>query len=217
MENNLIEIELKGEQVTLFSEKAMYWNSRNTLFIADLHLGKASHFRNQGIPVPVEVGNTNIEVLDKIVRQSGCTHLVFLGDLFHSIYNKECEDFLVWRGNHMKVHMSLILGNHDVLDRAYYEAASISTLNCMSAGPFVFTHAPLKRTLEVGYNVAGHLHPGIRLTGRGKQSLTLPCFYFGADQALMPSFGEFTGKMIIKPGIEDQVYAIAKNSVRKVV
>src|SRR5215211_5787433 len=43
------------------------------------------------------------------------------------------------------------------------------------------------------YGLAGHVHPGLTLMGRGLQRETLPCFIIGQSGALVPAFGSFTG------------------------
>lgn len=58
------------------------------------------------------------------------------------------------------------------------------------------------------YYFSGHLHPGIRLRGMGKQSLQFPCFYFGSDYAVLPAFGRWTGTVSIDPAPKDNVFAI---------
>jgi metallophosphoesterase superfamily enzyme len=78
---------------------------------------------------------------------------------------------------------------------------------------FIFTHHPLESIAEGQYNIAGHIHPGIHLRGKGRQELTLPCFYFGGRQGLLPAFGAFTGLARIYPKKGEQVFAIAEDSV----
>jgi len=58
------------------------------------------------------------------------------------------------------------------------------------------------------YFFSGHLHPGIRIRGMGKQSLQFPCFYFGGQYAILPAFGRFTGTVSIDPLPESNVFAI---------
>jgi hypothetical protein len=43
--------------------------------------------------------------------------------------------------------------------------------------------------------------------------LTLPCFYFGASQAILPAFGRFTGKTALKHTKKDTVFGIAEGRV----
>jgi uncharacterized protein len=51
------------------------------------------------------------------------------------------------------------------------------------------------------------------LTGRAGESARLPCFWFGQDVGLLPSFGAFTGSHVIKPKRGDQVFAVADTEV----
>jgi metallophosphoesterase superfamily enzyme len=78
---------------------------------------------------------------------------------------------------------------------------------------FVFTHHPLQEIEPRQYNLAGHIHPGVALHGRGRQALTLPCFYFGQQQALLPAFGVFTGLARIKPLKNDKIFVIVENKI----
>jgi len=64
-----------------------------------------------------------------------------------------------------------------------------------------------------GYILCGHIHPGISLSGRARQHLTLPCFAFGDKQAILPSFGTFTGRIAIRSAKTDRIFAIAKDKV----
>jgi metallophosphoesterase superfamily enzyme len=62
----------------------------------------------------------------------------------------------------------------------------------------------------------GHIHPAVKLRGKGRQRLKLPCFFFAKDYGVMPSFGDFTGSFALSPTGSDQVYAIAENQVLKI-
>ena len=77
--------------------------------------------------------------------------------------------------------------------------------------PFLFTHYPVSESGH--FNMAGHVHPGVRLGGSGGQRLRLPCFYKSKDSLILPAFGAFTGKHTIRPTKEDQVFAIADGEV----
>jgi hypothetical protein len=54
------------------------------------------------------------------------------------------------------------------------------------------------------------------MVGKGRQAITLPCFYFGKQQGLLPAFGAFTGIARIRPKKNDRVYVIAENKVMAV-
>lgn len=49
---------------------------------------------------------------------------------------------------------------------------------------------------------SGHIHPGVKLKGLGKQHLTFSCFYKTESQMLFLVFGKFTSKYIIKPQVD---------------
>ena len=214
---NTLPVIVEGENFILYAEKAMYWESRKILFVADLHLGKAAHFRKQGIPVPCQVAANNFKMLDLIIKKSNCNKLVFLGDLFHSAHNQECQSFIEWRNLHAHIDMSLVIGNHDILENNFYEAARLTLVDYLCINPFIFTHKPIENEYTDYYNIAGHVHPGVRLHGKARQSVSLACFYFGKGYALMPSFGSFTGTKIISVCKEDMIYVITNNEVRKIL
>ena len=85
----------------------------------------------------------------------------------------------------------------------------------LSIGNILLTHEPMEEIPTGTYNLAGHLHPGIRLVGKAKQSITLPCFYFGQQQGILPAFGSFTGLARIHPKKEDRIFVIVENKVQQ--
>ena len=50
-----IVFDYKGLNLTLLPEKAVWIDSMGVLLIADLHFGKAAHFRKSGIPISEKV------------------------------------------------------------------------------------------------------------------------------------------------------------------
>ena len=61
---------------------------------------------------------------------------------------------------------------------------------------------------DIRYTFSGHIHPGIRIRGLGRQALQFPCFYFGDEYGVLPAFGKFTGTVSIDPPPEAVVFAI---------
>ncbi|HEY0977817.1 MAG TPA: ligase-associated DNA damage response endonuclease PdeM [Flavobacteriales bacterium] len=204
-------IEVEGEHLLLFADKAMYWPERRTLVLADLHLGKAMHFRRAGIAAPPRIESANLDRLDALLQALKPEELLLLGDLFHSRHNASWEAFVAFRSTFPHTRFTLITGNHDILHPEYYERAGLRSLPWRDDGPFHFTHHPTRH--ERLYNIAGHIHPGVRLLGKGRQHLTLPCFFFGGSAAVLPAFGTFTGVSVMHPEPTDRVFAIAQRSV----
>lgn len=211
-----MKVEISGEVFELLFNKALYWPRLKTLLLADLHLGKINHFRKSGIPLPSRANDRNIEQLVDLLNEVKPERVLCLGDLFHSYYNPEWEVF----GEVVKyfgaVSFELILGNHDIMSRLQYERKGIRLHEQLVIGNFILTHHPLEDILPGHYNLAGHIHPGVCLYGRGKQTITLPCFYFGQQQALLPAFGVFTGLAKIRPMKDDKVFVILENKIMEV-
>lgn len=212
---------LRGQQLWLSPDRCIYWEEEESLILSDLHFGKTGHFRKAGIAVPQSVYREDLLRLLCQIQYFRPRRLLVVGDLFHSRENKELALFLKWRDDFPDLNIHLIQGNHDILHESWYAKAAIElSREELTVGPFSFVHdiediEP--RTAGFGedvgsgagsYYFSGHLHPGIRIRGMGRQSLQFPCFYFGSDYAVLPAFGRWTGTVSIDPAPEDNVFAI---------
>jgi len=204
-----------GEEFVLLPERAAWWPAARTLFVADYHLGKAASFRSAGIPLPAGTTTENVDRLERAVAATGAVELVFLGDFLHSAEGraqKTLERFAAWRGVHRELAITLVRGNHD--DRAG-DPPREWAMRCVDPGerrgPFALVHDPAP--VAGAYALAGHIHPAVRLSERGGQSLRLPCFWFGPRVGVLPSFGAFTGSALVRPRAGDQVFVVAGNEV----
>ncbi|RKQ42631.1 putative phosphoesterase [Roseivirga pacifica] len=202
-----------GQTFYLLPERAIFWKETEHLIIADLHLGKAGHFRKSGIPVSDLVHSKDVYLLDRLIDKHKPRTVVFLGDLFHSEENQSWTQFRQWLKSKSATHFQLVLGNHDILPEQSYRLPNLEVLEQLELAPFTLTHIPEDTTQ---YNLAGHIHPAVRLSGKGRQSLRLPCFYFGSNNGILPAFGQFTGTARIPITKHDDVYAITEDSVVKV-
>ncbi|MHA7055769.1 ligase-associated DNA damage response endonuclease PdeM [Aquimarina sp. M1] len=188
----------------------VFWKERNILLIADVHLGKISHFRKHGSAVPSKAILKNFEQLDTVIDFFNPDTICFLGDLFHSYINTEWNLFTSWR-NDQEAKIILITGNHDIISEHKYEKLGVTTGTELILDDFLLTHHPEER--ESLFNFCGHIHPGIRLQGLGKQSIKLPCFFLKPNQMIIPAFGEFTGIYILEPAENDKVFAMTDKEV----
>lgn len=207
------EITIEGQSLRLFSQKAMLWKEQNLLIISDVHLGKSGHFRKHGIAVPDAVNETNIQKLENLVKKIKPKKILFLGDLFHSEINAEIDSFQNWRNTHTDIDMILTLGNHDILTRFEFEKMGLQCVKEFISGPFLFMHDETDKGKSSKYSITGHIHPAVKLSGKGRQSIYMPCYYFGETYCLMPAFGSFTGNYRIKPAQNDRVFAIVDGEV----
>jgi len=195
-------------------EKALFWENRNALVIADLHLGKATHFRKNGIAIPKSVELENFERLSTLILQHEPVSVLILGDLFHSDKNNQWAVFEKFLSKFSEIEFHLIMGNHDILNLDNYTHKNLSVhKEELKWGQILMTHHPLQ--LKGYYNLCGHIHPGVKIMGRGRQSLRLSCFYFGQHQGILPAFGAFTGLYVLDVKPEDSVYGIVEDTVVK--
>lgn len=210
-------ISLQEETFRLHSYRALFWEERSALMMADLHLGKVSHFRRAGIPVPVAASDANWDRLYSLLLDLKPKQVFFLGDLFHSEYNPVWEDLGQLIQQFSGIDFILIRGNHDVLPAHCYEEAGLTLYaEGKPEGPFWLTHHPVADPPTGYYNLAGHIHPGVTLRGLGKLSKRVPCFYFGEKGGILPAFGTFTGLANVRPVNGDRVYVLAGDEVLEV-
>jgi len=144
--------------------------------------------------------------------------VVFLGDFLHSAEARAArtlERFTAWREAHDGVNLTLVRGNHD---RKAGDPPAEWRIDCVDAGaslgPFVLNHEP--GASRAGYALAGHIHPAVRLSGDGDESLRLPCFWFAKRHGVLPAFGAFTGSAVVRPRPGDRVFVIAEEEVVRV-
>ncbi len=204
---------LHGEIIDLLPEKALWLPEHRMLVLADLHLGKITHFRKAGLYMPAVNGQADLLLLQELMDRYQPSFLVFLGDLFHSQVNSEwllLVDFL-----HQNPGMKpiLIRGNHDILPVEYFNDSHMDVLDEMQVGNLLLSHEPLQDLPEQVLNIAGHIHPGYLLQVRGRQTYKLPCFYLHGQTFLLPAFGRFTGLYTVKKDLNNNVFVIAGQNV----
>lgn len=203
-------IQLRNEEFVLDPSGALVHPASSSIFIADLHLGKISHFRRHGLAVPAAAKDASLGKLSSVIDQYQPANLVFLGDLFHSSYNTEWRAFTEWRKSR-NLSVILVEGNHDILNVKHYDDAGIEVVSSIEADEIRFCHEPGLHTEKM--TVCGHIHPGVRLFAPGDQQEVLPCFYETDSLFVLPAFGLFTGKYLLNPAEAKNVYLIAGNRV----
>ncbi len=210
----------------LLPQRALWWASEKTLLVADVHLGKGATFRALGQPLPRGGSSRDLQRLSALVAQLQAQRLVVLGDFWHSQQGLTPTLFHAlqqWRRQHAQLQVLLVRGNHD---RAISKGSIPASLGIeLVDEPFPLAsglyacHAPLlqvpglppaggngtsnKPPAGVSANapeafyLAGHLHPAVRLMGKGHDSSRLPCFVLQAGQLVLPAFGSLTGHVTL--------------------
>ena len=214
-----ISLTLAGELVYLLSERALYWPGASTLVVADLHWGKPPLFPTPGTPAPLATSSDDLARLDSALQRTSARRMVVLGDLFHAkagrVGSHTLAELRRWRSLAGNFEILLVRSNHD---RHSGDPPKDLQINCVDppafVPPFIFRHEPANS--EGGYGLAGHVHPGLSLVGRGLQRETLPCFVVGKQSAIIPAFGSFTAFGAIDPGPDDRVFVLAEAEVLEV-
>ncbi len=222
MNTGCVSIELAGQRLELHPERSLWWEKEEILMVSDVHLGKAAHFRKHGIAIPPAVNAESLRRLETLIRLYQPRRLLVLGDLFHSDLNAEWSEFCRWL---KEIYNScgleefrLVEGNHDVLPDAAFDGIKLVRSAQWSLGPFDFVHDPKDAALPVvagRVSIAGHLHPAIRLTGKAKQQLRLPGWWWQAlrQTLVMPNFGTFTGSSVVEMRAQDRFWICSGQSV----
>jgi DNA ligase-associated metallophosphoesterase len=204
-----------GEELHLLPDRAVYWPAASTLLVADPHFGKAATFRAAGIFVPEGTTAATIARLDLLLHATRARRIIFLGDFLHAREGRHpatLDSIDAWRAERAAVDMLLVRGNHD---RRAGDPPQSLQIECVDGphvdGPFALAHHPSR--VHDRYVLAGHLHPGARLYGAGRERARLPCFWFGAECAVLPAFGEFTGLADVQADARDRIWVTTGEEV----
>lgn len=213
-----ISIDLAGQRVVLCPERALWWPGRETLVIADPHLGKDDTFRRAGIPVPASVARADLARLSSLINALGAERLVVLGDFYHA--RPEPTDhgqaaLHAWRKAHATLDITIVRGNHDQHAGPPTEALSMRTVDEGEPdGPWVYRHYPGGD--DRGVVLAGHVHPGVTLALGRREGKRVPCFHVEPGCVVLPAFGRFTGTGRVSVSPAGSVYAVVGASVMHV-
>ena len=208
---------IAGERVVLHAARALSWPRERTLFVADVHLGKAAAFRAGGVPLPRGSTAADLCKLSTLVSQCAALRLVVLGDFLHAKAGRvrALDDaFVAWRARHAALEVVLVRGNHDARAGDPPPAWRVGIVDEPHAfAPFLACHHVASP--RTGYALCGHVHPGVRIVG-DDDSARVPCFVLGERRAVLPAFGRFTGLAEIVPDAGDRVIAIAGRALFEV-
>lgn len=210
-EQRALRVEAAGESLLCISDRALVWPAERTLFVADVHLGKAASFRAAGTPVPSGHSAHDLDRLTLLIDHHDIQRVVILGDLVHTqtsyttALDRRFRDF---RARHNAVEMLLVRGNHDLhAGDAPPEWGLQIVAEPFSLGPFACCHEP--DAADSGrYELAGHLHPALHLQ-TSRESLTLPCFWRRAGGMVLPAFGSLTGKYAVRLKSDESAIVVA--------
>lgn len=208
---------IRNQTCHLLAKKAVYWEEKKTLIIADLHIGKEAIFRTAGIPIPQQIMDDDLMEITQMVQKWQAEKCIIVGDLIHGkkgmtegIKNK----FSRWL-KEIPAEIHLILGNHDhslLKDFPATWPLPVHTEGLVEE-PFYFSHYPMQH--QEWFVWAGHIHPKVEIRNRYDR-LVLRCFQIFSDFAILPAFGFFVGGAFVNKGKDSKIYAIADDMVIEV-
>jgi uncharacterized protein len=182
-------------RVQLDPAGALVHPDTETVFVADVHLGKTRTFREAGAAVPDDT-DAEVERLRALVGRWAATTLVVLGDFVHgkagmapavvaAFHRLQAEvagcRIVVVRGNHDDGHDLVPFGVEVVAGP-------------FAVGPFAAVHEP--RPTPFCWTLAGHVHPGVAV-GQGAARERVRAFWVNdeAGVVVLPAFASFAGAM----------------------
>lgn len=208
-------LELDGERVALLPERALWWPRTATLFVADVHLGKAATYRALGVPVPESTTASTLATLSALFNQRDVRRVIWLGDLLHAREAQRpvvLDAVFAWRCRHAAVDMLLVRGNHDARAGDPPAKLAIPVVDePLMCGPFAACHHP--QHVPGMIVLAGHVHPAITLRGAGHQRLRLPCYWWQERMLILPAFGEFTGGAMLEATRDARAWPVGGGAV----
>ncbi|MGB3590589.1 MAG: ligase-associated DNA damage response endonuclease PdeM [Nonlabens sp.] len=208
-----LEIKVHDQTLQLHCTGACYWVEQDAVLLADVHLGKSAHFRRNGMAIPSTADDAEYDKLNSVIDTFNPSRLWFLGDLFHSYQNAEWHYFEQWV-NCQQIEVGLVMGNHDVISRERFHHLGMNTYDCLQMNTFFLTHHPEEQ--EGYFNIAGHVHPSVKMRGKGYQKVKLACFFQSNHGIILPAFGDFTGTYNLTPKKGNRIYVCVDDQVVRV-
>lgn len=199
-----VAVDYAGEVLHCHADRALYRPATRTLYVADVHLGKAQQLRRAGIGIPSGSTTQDLARLTALIAGTGATTLTVLGDFLHGTMDP-ADDWLArltdWRRRHAELRLRLLLGNHDRRLRELPLDAELLG-ETASDSPYLLVHAPDDAPAGAPA-LCGHVHPVLRLSAPGR-ALRLPCFWIQPQLLMLPAFGALTGGWAVTPGPRDR-------------
>lgn len=191
-------LHVRGQLLMPLAEGALWWDSKRTLVVSDLHLEKGSSFAARGQMLPPYDTQATLSIVEALVRAYRPDRVISLGDSFHdpkAETRMNAEDAERVRALTHATDWIWVEGNHDPDPPAHLGGRAAKTLHM---DDIVFRHEPTGESGEI----AGHLHPCAKVLSRVR-ALRRRCFVTDGERLILPAMGAFTGGL----NVLDQAYA----------
>jgi uncharacterized protein len=210
-------IDFGGERLHLLPQRAVWWEARGTLLLADVHFGKSAAFRALGVPVPGGSTARDLARIGELIAITGARRLIILGDLVHGPVGENLEmvkAVSAWRREQRELKIMLVRGNHDrAVGPAVDEWQMEEVGEEFEEEGFRFCHVPPEGC--EGPTFAGHVHPTAQLRDFDGSVVWAPCFVLEGNCLIVPSFGTFTGGYPVYLEESRQIFVVSRTRVVK--
>jgi len=195
MTHPLCHLVLSETELVLDGSGALWWPAEKTLVVADLHFEKGSAYARSGQFLPPYDTRATIRRLETVLTRFRAERVIALGDSFHdggAGERLDIEERAALSALTRHTEFFWVEGNHDPEPPAWLGGRIVAQL---MIGTLMFRHIPAAAGI-IG-EVAGHLHPAVRVT-RGGVSVRRRCFVSDGQRLLLPAFGAYTGGLDVR-------------------
>jgi uncharacterized protein len=182
---------LLGVRATLRASGALWIERARTLVVADLHLEKGSAYGARGQLLPPYDTRETLARLAAEVEALDPQVVVLLGDSFHDGSAEARLDPADGRrlaALARRRALAWVVGNHDADGPSC--ALPGQVVERLEVEGLTLTHEP--RPGAAPGEVAGHLHPAIKLVRYGR-GVRRRCFLTDGERLVLPAFGAYAG------------------------
>ncbi|TGN24384.1 ligase-associated DNA damage response endonuclease PdeM [Empedobacter tilapiae] len=185
-------INIMQQNLVLTNQRALFWKETETIVLSDLHLGKTAHFRKNGIALPSEIIENDLQRLSDLIIHFQSKRMIVVGDFVHAGKNSEFNLFAEWKSKFSDLKIILVKGNHDrIAKEKLFDIGVTEVCEIYEEEYFIFSHEQLYSTKR--FVISGHLHPGIRMKTPVGRFVKFPCYIVSNTQLILPAFSSFTG------------------------
>ena len=186
----MVPFSFAGETFIASASGALFWESRRTLLVADLHLEKASWFARVGQFLPPYDSHATLTTLAQEVERTGAARLYCLGDSFHDRFGCDrlpADSRALLERLTSSVEWTWIVGNHDP---GFADHCGGAIVDEAEVGGILLQHEA--RPAEPRPEISGHFHPKFRVNVNGRR-ISRRCFVASERKLILPAFGALTG------------------------
>lgn len=173
---------------------ALWLETEGALVAGDLHFEKGSARAHRGALLPPYDTRATLDALEAEITRLTPRVLILLGDSFHdprAAARLDAADRARIAALAQGRDLIWVEGNHDVRgEESALHGLPGEVVEAVSLGGLRFVHEP-RAGLSPG-EVAGHLHPAVRVASHGR-SVRRRAFLTDGERLILPAFGAYAG------------------------